>query len=43
MLTNQMGVWDIFTTLFSKKNDAKLHNLENELMNIKQEDMEISQ
>ena len=35
--------WDIFVELFSRMNNAQLQHYENELMNIKQEDMTISQ
>ena len=35
--------WDILETLFTKKNEAKLQQLENEVMSIKQEDMRVSQ
>ncbi|KAM1906652.1 hypothetical protein ACFX14_026396 [Malus domestica] len=35
--------WDIFVTLFSKKNDTRLQLLENELLSIAQRDMTIAQ
>lgn len=33
--------WDMLKTLFSKKNDAKLELLENELLSVSQRDMTI--
>jgi len=35
--------WDTFAKLFSKKNDTKLHLLENELLSVAQRDMTIAQ
>jgi len=35
--------WGILETIFTKKNEAKLQQLENELMSIKQRDMTVSQ
>ncbi|CAB4293750.1 unnamed protein product [Prunus armeniaca] len=35
--------WDIFATLFSKRNDTRLQLLENELLSIAQRDMTIAQ
>ena len=35
--------WDIFVTLFSKKNDTRLQLLENELLSMAQRDMTIAQ
>ena len=34
--------WGILETLFAKKNEAKLQQLEGELISIKQEDMMVS-
>ena len=35
--------WDVFATLFSKKNTSRLQLLERELMNISQGDMTVSE
>lgn len=35
--------WDILTGIFSKKNDAKLQRLENEVLSISQQNMTVSQ
>ncbi|KAJ9556278.1 hypothetical protein OSB04_010892 [Centaurea solstitialis] len=35
--------WDMFVTLFSKKNDTRLQLLENELLSISQRDMTVAQ
>ena len=37
------AAWDTFATLFSKKNDVRLHLLENELMSVAQRAMTITQ
>jgi len=38
-----IDAWDILRTLFTKKNETKLQQLENELMSIKQGDMTVCQ
>lgn len=40
---NPKEAWDTLATLFTRKNDAKLQRLENELMSIRQGDLTVSQ
>ncbi|KAF1870728.1 hypothetical protein Lal_00026454 [Lupinus albus] len=41
-LTKPKETWDTLTTLLARKSDAKLQQLENELISLTQEDMAIS-